>query len=95
MTIIGSGTENFNIFREGRKYFPHILPESKFIRYFFCFQAKIMYNAGMLKERYLTQYILDDLKNPGDIIRVTRRSRLLMASCPLINPIRFNDIGLT
>lgn len=38
-------------------------PESKNVRYCFCFQAKMSYNAGMLKERYLTPYILDDLKD--------------------------------
>lgn len=36
---------------------------SKNIGELFCFYAEGMYNAVMLKERYLTNYILDDLKD--------------------------------
>jgi len=37
--------------------------KAKLYANYFAFMQKIMYNTRMLKERYLTQYILDDLKD--------------------------------
>ena len=38
-------------------------PQGKYIRPQICFHAKILYNRRMLKDRYLTRYIIEDLKD--------------------------------